>query len=42
MDEQTLALRLPPHSVEAEAAVLGGLLIDNQAFDRIGDLVRAG
>ncbi len=42
MDEQTLALRLPPHSVEAEAAVLGGLLIDNQAFDRIGDFVRAG
>ena len=39
-DSQTLALRLPPHSAEAEAAVLGGLLIDNAAWDRIGDLLR--
>ena len=29
------ALRLPPHSVEAEQAVLGGLLLDNAAFDRV-------
>lgn len=40
-DNATLSLRLPPHSVEAEAAVLGGLLIDNQAWDRIGDLLSA-
>jgi replicative DNA helicase len=38
-DAQLLALKLPPHSVEAEQSVLGGLLLDNQAFDRIGDLV---
>jgi replicative DNA helicase len=29
------SLRLPPHSVEAEQAVLGGLLLDNAAFDRV-------
>ncbi|MGA0882890.1 MAG: replicative DNA helicase, partial [Burkholderiaceae bacterium] len=34
------ALRLPPHSIEAEAAVLGGLLIDNTAWDRVGDILR--
>ncbi|MGH8686226.1 MAG: replicative DNA helicase [Burkholderiales bacterium] len=38
-DPQLVALRLPPHSVEAEQSVLGGLLLDNQAFDRIADLV---
>jgi replicative DNA helicase len=34
-------LSLPPHSVEAEASVLGGLLLDNAAWDRITDLVEA-
>ena len=33
------SLRLPPHSVEAEQAVLGGLLLSNAAWDRIGDLI---
>lgn len=37
-DAQLLALRVPPHSVEAEQSVLGGLLLDNGAFDRIGDV----
>lgn len=32
-------LKLPPHSVEAEQSVLGGLLLDNDAADRIGDVV---
>ncbi|RTL48876.1 MAG: replicative DNA helicase [Rhodocyclaceae bacterium] len=32
-------LRLPPHSIEAEQSVLGGLLLDNRAWDRIADLV---
>src|SRR3979490_1079041 len=31
----------PPHSVEAEQAVIGGLLIDAQAWDQVGDLVVA-
>ena len=38
-DPQLLALKVPPHSVEAEQSLLGGLLLDNQAFDRIADLV---
>src|SRR5690625_7597396 len=33
-------LRLPPHSVEAEQSVLGGLMLDNHAWDRIADLLR--
>jgi replicative DNA helicase len=32
-------LRVPPHSVEAEQSVLGGLLLDNLAWDRAGDLL---
>lgn len=32
-------LRIPPHSIEAEQAVLGGLLLDNAAWDRIADVL---
>ena len=32
-------LRVPPHSPEAEQSVLGGLLLDNTAWDRVGDLL---
>ena len=38
-DPQLIALKVPPHSVEAEQSLLGALLIDNQAFDRIADIV---
>ena len=38
-DAQIESLRLPPHSVEAEQAVLGGLLLSNAAWDRIGDVI---
>src|SRR5271168_4118798 len=34
-------LRLPPHSIEAEQAVLGGLMIDSAAWDQIADRVMA-
>ena len=40
-DRQVAQLRVPPHSVEAESSVLGGLLLDNGAWDRVGDLVSA-
>jgi replicative DNA helicase len=40
-DSQLLALKVPPHSVEAEQSLLGALLLDNQAFDRVADLVSA-
>jgi replicative DNA helicase len=38
-DEEVARLRVPPHSVEAEQSVLGGLLLDNLAWDRCGDLL---
>ncbi|HVY07848.1 MAG TPA: replicative DNA helicase [Burkholderiales bacterium] len=38
-DTQVELIKLPPHSVEAEQSVLGGLLLDNAAFDKIADLV---
>lgn len=31
--------RLPPHSIESEQSLLGGLLLDNSAWDRIADHV---
>jgi replicative DNA helicase len=37
-DPSLLSIKVPPHSVEAEQSVLGGLLLDNSAFDRIGDV----
>jgi len=40
-DPQIDALKLPPHSLEAEQSVLGGLLLDNEAADRVGDVVSA-
>ena len=38
-DQQIAQLRVPPHSIEAESSVLGGLLLDNSAWDRMGDLL---
>ena len=32
-------LRVPPHSIEAEQSLLGGLLLDNSAWDRVADAV---
>lgn len=37
-DPQMAALRLPPHSLEAEQSLIGGLLLDNTAWDRVADL----
>ncbi len=38
-DKQIAQLRIPPHSIEAESSVLGGLLLDNGAWDRVGGLL---
>jgi len=38
-DTQTEALKLPPFSIEAEQAVLGGLMLDNNAWDKVADVV---
>jgi replicative DNA helicase len=32
-------LRLPPHSVEAEQSLLGGLMLDQRAWDQVADVV---
>ena len=33
------SLRIPPHSIDAEQSVLGGLMLDNRAWDIIADRV---
>jgi len=38
-DAQVEILKLPPHSLEAEQSVLGGLMLDNTAWDRVADLM---
>ena len=38
-DSEVNRLRVPPHSIEAEQSVLGGLLLDNSAWDRAADAV---
>jgi replicative DNA helicase len=40
-DAQLVALKVPPHSVEAEQSLIGALLLDNQAFDKVADVVTA-
>ncbi|HJR69201.1 MAG TPA: replicative DNA helicase, partial [Gammaproteobacteria bacterium] len=37
----TERLRLPPHSVEAEQSLLGGLMLDQRAWDQVADVVNA-
>jgi replicative DNA helicase len=39
LDDELATLRKPPHSLEAEQAVLGSILQDNGALDRCGDLL---
>ena len=38
-DREVAQLRVPPHSMEAETAILGALLLDNGAWDRIADIL---
>ena len=38
-DTQVEFIKLPPNSVEAEQSVLGGLLLDNAAWDKIADMI---
>lgn len=42
LDPAIAHLRVPPHSIEAEQSVLGGLLLDNAAFDKIADIITEG
>ncbi len=38
-DPQTDALKVPPHSLDAEQSVIGALMLDNAAWDQVGDLI---
>jgi replicative DNA helicase len=38
-DGDIAQLRVPPQSLEAEESVIGSLLVDNGAWDRVGDLL---
>lgn len=38
-DRQVSQLRIPPHSIEAESSVLGGVLLENGAWDRVSDVL---
>ena len=39
IDTATEALKVPPHSIEAEQSVLGGLMLDNSTWDQIVDMI---
>ncbi|MDF1587713.1 MAG: replicative DNA helicase [Gammaproteobacteria bacterium] len=38
-DTATEALKVPPHSIEAEQSVLGGLMLDNSSWEKVADLL---
>ncbi|MAJ91392.1 MAG: replicative DNA helicase [Legionellales bacterium] len=38
-DTETTALKLPPHSIEAEQAVLGGIFLNKEAWDKVAEHV---
>jgi replicative DNA helicase len=39
IDQETQKLKVPPHSIEAEQSILGGLMLDNSKWDVVGDRV---
>lgn len=41
VDSETRALKIPPHSIEAEQAVLGGILLDKDAWLKIVERIQA-
>jgi len=38
-DAATAALKVPPHSIEAEQSVLGGLMLDNSSYDHVTEVL---
>jgi replicative DNA helicase len=38
-DRQHAGIKLPPFSIEAEQAVLGGLMLDNNGWDKVADVI---
>ncbi len=42
VDKETASLKIPPHSIEAEQAVLGGLLLNNDVWEHVSERVTEG
>lgn len=40
VDEDLAQAKIPPHSVEAEQSVLGGMMLDNNAWDIVSEIVQ--
>lgn len=38
-DKRSLSLRTPPHSIDAEQSVLGGLLLDNHTWESVSEVL---
>ncbi|MEN6544390.1 replicative DNA helicase [Parvibaculum sp.] len=41
-DEGTHGYRVPPHNIEAEQALLGAILVNNEAYDRLSSFLEPG
>lgn len=39
-DSKIDALKIPPHSKEAEQSIIGGLMLDNNAWDKVVEIVK--
>ena len=39
VDYETSKIKVPPNSLEAEQAVLGGLMLDNNGFDDVSEII---
>ena len=39
LESSTSPLKVPPHSIDAEQSVLGGLMLENSAWDEVADKV---
>ena len=39
-DKQTAHLKIAPHSIDAEQSVLGGLMLENNAWERVSEILK--
>ena len=39
LSQRVEGLKVPPHSLEAEQSVIGGLMLDNRAWDEVADII---
>ena len=41
-DKKESTVSIPPHNLEAEAGLLGGILVDKEGLVRVADIVGSG